>query len=65
LYVVRCEALSGNWDDCDDLGIDISDGPKPSILQAAVEFGIIEGTMLLAFNEADLDAHVGMLGEQG
>jgi hypothetical protein len=29
-----------------------------------VEFGIIEGTMLLAFNEADLDAHLGTLSGQ-
>ena len=63
-YVVRCEELSGNWDNCDSLSIDISTGPKPGILQAAVEFGMIEGTMLMASNEADLDAHVGALGGQ-
>jgi hypothetical protein len=63
-YVVRCEELSDDWDNCDSLSIDISTGPKPGILQAAVEFGIIEGTMLLAFNAPGLDAYVGMRSDQ-
>jgi hypothetical protein len=62
-YIVRCEELSGNWDECDSLSIDIATGPKPGLLQAAVEFGIIEGTMLLSFNEADLDAYIGTAEE--
>jgi hypothetical protein len=55
-YIVRCDQVSDNWDNCDSLGVDIDTGPKPGILQAAVEFGIIEGTMLMAFNEAELEA---------
>ena len=37
-YAIQCEDLSGKWDNCDSLGIDIAAGPKPNILQAAVGF---------------------------
>jgi hypothetical protein len=62
-YVIRCDELSGGWDNCDSLNIDIATGPKTDILEAAVEFGMIEGTMLLAFNEAELDAYVAVASE--
>jgi hypothetical protein len=63
-YVIRCEELSGGWDNCDSLNTDIAAGPRAGILEAAVEFGKIEGTMLLAFNEADLDAYVVTASEE-
>lgn len=59
-YVVRCDDLADGWDNCDSLGIDISTGPKAGILQAAVEFGIIEGAMLLSFVESELDEYIEM-----
>jgi hypothetical protein len=63
-YVIRCEELAGGWDHCDSLNIDIAAGPKAGILEAAVEFGIIEDTMLVAFKEADLDAYVAVASEE-
>jgi hypothetical protein len=62
-YRVRCKALSEQWDICDSLFIHITNDPSPGFLQAAVEFGIIEGTMLLVFNEADLDVYVDTAGQ--
>jgi len=64
-YIVRCEDLSGGWDNCNSLGIDIAAGPKAGILQAAVKFGILKGTMLLSFNESELDEYVGTSGKYG
>jgi hypothetical protein len=58
-YIVHCKALSENWDNCESLSIDIAAGPAPNLLQAAVQFGIIEGTMLLAFEETLLNGYVG------
>ena len=57
-YMIRCDELSGGWDNCASLNIEIAAVPKYGILEAAVEFGIFEGTMLLAFKEADLDDYV-------
>jgi hypothetical protein len=57
-YVIRCDQLSSEWDNCDELSIDIDGGATPNILVAAVDFGIYECTMLLAVNEAELDTYV-------
>lgn len=62
-YFIRCEELAANWNNCDSLSIDIDTGPQPDLLQAAVDFGIIEGTMLLAFHEAKLDAYIVTAGK--
>jgi hypothetical protein len=55
-YVIRCSEITDGWDNCDSLSIDIAAGTKAGILEAAVKFGIIESTMLLAFNQDDFDA---------
>ena len=57
-YTVRCDEASRQWDDCDTLTLDIANGPEPGILIAAYDFGFIEGTMLLALDESDLNAYV-------
>ena len=57
-YMIRCDELSGGWDNCASLDIDVAAGAKYGILEAAVEFGIFKGTILLAFKEADLDDYV-------
>jgi hypothetical protein len=62
-YVVQCEELAGGWDNCDSLNIDIAAGPKSGILEAAVEFGTVESTMMLAFNETDLEAYMAVASE--
>lgn len=62
-YVIRCDELSGGWDNCNELSIDIDSGATPNILVAAADFGIYECTMLLSFSEAELDTYVNTAGE--
>lgn len=57
-YVVRSDSLDREYGN-DPLTIDIHLGPTPTILVAAVDWGHIEGTMLLAFSEKDLDDYIG------
>ncbi|KAF1957302.1 hypothetical protein CC80DRAFT_42038 [Byssothecium circinans] len=58
-YMIACDAISDGWSETEALTLDIVTGPRLGILQAAVSLGIIEGTMLLAFDEAALDDYVG------
>ncbi|KAH7067011.1 hypothetical protein BKA63DRAFT_523568 [Paraphoma chrysanthemicola] len=57
-YVIRCEELSSGFDECESLSLDIASGPAAGILEGAVQLGIIKGTMLLAFDEDDLEEYV-------
>jgi hypothetical protein len=62
-YAVRC-SMPGIWDTCAYLNINIATGPKAGFLEAALDFGITGGTMLLASNKSDLHAYVALTSEE-
>lgn len=51
-YVVNCEQLQKGWDNTDNLRLSITTTPLPGIYQAAFNFGVLEGIMMLS-----ADAH--------
>lgn len=50
-YVVDCEQLEKGWDNTDYLRLSIMTTPLPGIYQAAFNFGILEGIMMLSADE--------------
>ncbi|KAL2851649.1 hypothetical protein BJX68DRAFT_265894 [Aspergillus pseudodeflectus] len=65
LYMVKCEKLSGQWDDaCWGMRIDIQPQTKPLGLVAAFDFGIVLGMMLLSVSEDSLHAFVERLAAE-
>lgn len=54
-YVVRCEDIEEQWPSEHELTLDIAFGPKDNVLEGAVSFNVIEGTMLLALSDDILD----------
>ena len=54
-YVVRCSEIEEQWPSDHDLTLDIGCGPTPDVVQAAVEFNVIEGTMILGLTDSALD----------
>ncbi|KAM0541066.1 hypothetical protein ACHAPJ_013391 [Fusarium lateritium] len=63
-YIIKCDVVTDGWEDLalHILTLDIYAG-KDGKLTANYDFGIIEGTMLLADNEESLDAITGTLDD--
>lgn len=53
-YIIDCAQIENGWDDADDLRLSITGTSLPSIYQAAFDFGIIEGAMMLAHDRKPL-----------
>jgi len=57
-YLIACQDLSAGWDTTNDMTLDISDSSDPHVLEAAFDFGVLEGIMLLSFSEAAIKEFV-------
>jgi hypothetical protein len=51
-YLIDCKTLSDGWDIENDMTLDIDESTDPKVLQAAFDFGVLDGTMLLSFSES-------------
>jgi hypothetical protein len=49
-YVVECKSISEEWDNANDLTMNISQGTGPIVLQAEFDFSVLEGVMRLGFD---------------
>ena len=54
-YIVRCLFIEAQWPTEYDLTLDIHTGPSDDVMEAAVDFNVIEGTMLLGLEDSALD----------
>ncbi|KAF2709403.1 hypothetical protein K504DRAFT_467366 [Pleomassaria siparia CBS 279.74] len=59
-YIVRCRKITEEWPVSSVFTMDIT-GLNPCLDQAAVDFGVIEGTMLLAQSKDVLSRHAGVV----
>jgi hypothetical protein len=50
-YAITCPSVTEQWGDANDLTLDVCDGHTPGTLQAAMGFGIVEGTMILSLSK--------------
>ncbi|KAH9893020.1 hypothetical protein F4778DRAFT_795041 [Xylariomycetidae sp. FL2044] len=57
-YIVDCEAIEEKWPDrSDDLTLDISESGEQGIYQAAFDFGVLKGVMMISTEMAALDRY--------
>jgi hypothetical protein len=64
-YLIECKQLSEGWDIANDMTLDISDSSDQHVLEAAFDFGILEGAMLLSFSQAAIKEFTATLDDGG
>ncbi|KAI0478602.1 AT hook motif family protein [Xylariaceae sp. FL0804] len=57
-YIVDCPEIEQNWPrSSSDLTMDISESDEPSVYEAAFDFGVLEGIMILSTQQAALNRY--------
>jgi hypothetical protein len=55
-YIIDCEEIESNWPElAEDMTLAIHATPTPGIYQASFDFGVIEGIMMMSYDESILD----------